>query len=304
MKIKKFLLNPFIVFSFLASKGKLLFISEKLMVKLIYRGQMGKKLNLKNPKTFNEKMQWLKVYDHNPLYTKLVDKHEVREFVRTIIGEKYLIPELKLWDSPKEINLEELPNKFVIKCTHDSGSVLVIRNKDKIEQDSLIKHFLKRTKRSHYWAGREWPYKNVKPRIIVEQYLETDGEGGLKDYKFYCFNGVPMFLYVSSGLDNHETAKISFFDLDGNRMPFGRSDYNPIDYKIEMPSKFEEMKKIASVCASEIGADFVRVDLFEVNNRVFFSEFTFTPCGGYMPFSPEDYDEIIGELLKLTKKDK
>lgn len=299
--IVKLIENPYRIVASMASRGKLLWLNEKIAIKLIYRGQMKKKIDINNPITFNEKLQWLKLYDHNPLYTELVDKYEVRKYIKKWLGNDYLVPAIGVWDAPEDINFESLPPKFVIKCTHDSGSTVVCRDKLKLNKEALIKHLRFRMKRSHYWAGREWPYKNVKPRIIAEMFMDSGDNLGLTDYKFYCFNGNPEFLYISTGLENHETAHISFFDLAGNFMPFRRADYSGFEVAPTMPLKFEEMKEIAALCAEKIGSDFLRVDLYQIGDRVYFSEFTFTPCGGYMKFVPEEYDRKIGDLLELNR---
>ncbi|MGN0354886.1 MAG: ATP-grasp fold amidoligase family protein [Muricoprocola sp.] len=301
--IIKYIKNPYRVFASLSSKGKLLWMDEKVAVPLIYHGKVGEKLDLHNPVTFNEKLQWLKVYDHNPLYTKLVDKHEVRKYVEQWLGKEYLIPEIGIWESPEEIDFSILPSQFVIKCTHDSGSTIVCRNKDNLNKEDVIAQLNQRMRKSHYWIGREWPYKNVKPRIIAEKFMGVEQESRLTDYKFYCFNGEPKFLYISIGLENHETAQISFFDLNGKLMPFARADFRRLEIELEMPSKFKEMIEIARKCAKQVASDFLRVDLYQINGQIYFSEFTFTPCSGYMEFVPKEYDRIIGDMLKLNKKE-
>lgn len=300
---QKILKNPYRIFASLASKGKLIWMKDSLAIKLIYRGEMNRPLNLKNPETFNEKLQWLKLYDRNPIYTELVDKHAVRKYIKEWIGEEYLIPEINVWDRLEDVDFELLPNEFVMKCTHDSGSAFVCRDKRYIDKNAIINKLAVRMVRSQYWSGMEWPYKNVKPRIIAEQFMSDGSLMGLRDYKFYCFNGEAQFLYISEGLENHETAFISFFDLQGKMLPFHRSDYRVFRSEPKMPSKFSEMITIVDKCAKKIGATFVRVDLYQINNKIYFSEFTFTPVGGYMKFVPEMYDKKIGDLLRLSNKE-
>ncbi len=302
-KLITILTNPCRIFASLASKGKMSWVNDKLALKLIYRGQMGKKLHLKSPQTFNEKMQWLKLYDRNPLYPDLVDKHEVRKYISKWIGEEYLIPELGIWNSFDAIDFEKLPQQFVLKCTHDSGSAVVCRDKGTLDRNATRTHINNRLKRSHYWSGLEWPYKNIPHRISAEMFMSDNSGKGLTDYKFFCFNGEPKYLYISSGLEDHDSAYISFFDLDGNEMNFGRKDYRPFPHKVEMPENFEEMKKMAAILAAKINNCFVRVDLYNINGKIYFSEFTFTPCGGYMPFEPESFDLEMGKLLNLPIKD-
>src|SRR5690554_1888512 len=197
-KIKKFLLNPFKLFSLLGSKNKLKFIDDKLYLKLIYRGRIGKRLNLTNPKTFSEKIQWLKLYDRNPLYTTLVDKYEVRSIIRQEIGEDYLIPLIGVWDNFDDINFDELPNSFVLKCTHDSGGVIIVKNKNDFNINIARKKINSSLKKNYFYSGREWPYKNVKPRIIIEKFMVDTKSKQLIDYKLMCFNGSPKIVQVMS----------------------------------------------------------------------------------------------------------
>ena len=284
------------------SKTKLFnYIPDKMAVKIKYRNHFLKKLDLKNPVTFNEKLQWLKLYNRRPEYTMMVDKYAVKKYIADLIGEQFIIPTLGVWDSFGEIDFENLPEKFVLKCTHDSESVKIITNKSMINQESLRRFFEKKLSRNFFYACREWPYKNVKPRIIAEKYLEDLAAEELIDYKFFCFNGEPCFLYVSVGLQNHSTAKISFYDLFGNELPFFRSDFNPY-HNAKMPNDMNLMIETAREIASGINAPFVRVDLYEVNNRALFSEITFFPCGGYLPFKPEEWDEKIGGMIQLPRQ--
>lgn len=295
--------NILLILARMIGMGKMKCLKDETAVRILFRAYIGKELDLKNPKTFNEKMQWIKLYDRKDLYSELVDKHEVRKYIKTWIGEEYLVPELGLYDCFEDIDFQVLPDKFVLKCTHDSGSTIVCRDKKSLDILKAGVQITKRMSRSHYWGGYEWPYKNVKPRIIIEQYLDDGNAKGLTDYKFYCFNGEPKFLYISSGLEDHSTAYISFFDLEGKKMEFRRNDYAgfPEDKMPIMPPKFGEMIQISGILAKKAGGDFVRIDLYEVDDHIFFSEFTFTPSAGYMVFDPEEYDLILGEMLTLHK---
>ena len=205
------------------SIGKIL--NDRQYICIMNRIMMKKKINLKNPQTFNEKIQWLKLYDHNPIYTTMVDKYEVKKYVANIIGEKYIIPTLGVWNSFDEIEFDKLPNQFVIKCTHDSGGLVICRNKDNMDYKAAENKIKACLKQRYYWIAREWPYKNVKPRIIAEEYMHNSGDNELTDYKWFCFNGTPKFLYISHGLANHETATIDFYDINYKKMPFKRTDY-------------------------------------------------------------------------------
>ena len=304
--LKFYLKNPKRIYGFFASRGLLNWMSDKAFVKMAYKNNTGKKLNLKNPQTFNEKLQWMKVYDHNPLYTQLVDKYEVREFVENLnVKDLHLIPLLGVCEKFDDIDFDKLPERFVLKCTHDSGGLCICRDKSAFDKEKAKKKINKSLSRNFYYQGREWPYKNVKPRIIAEAYMDDFEEGeegygqGLTDYKFFTFNGEPKMLYISRGLENHATAKISFFDLNGEFMPFKRSDYEGFSEKPDMPKELSRMTEIARECSKKIEAPFLRVDLYVIKGRIYFSEFTFFPCGGMMPIDPPEWDNKIGSWIKL-----
>lgn len=268
-----------------------------------FKQKMGYPMDWKNPKTFNQKLQWLKVYDRNPLYTTLVDKYEVKKYVSDKIGDQHIIPTLGVWDKFDEINFDSLPDQFVLKCTHDSGGLVIVRDKSKFDKESAREMFRVALNRNPYSVTREWPYKNVKPRIIAEQYMEDENDAaGLTDYKFFCFNGKPEMLYVSQGLEDHSTASISFFDMEGKSMPFHRSDFKPIGGEITLPSNFKQMKETASKMAKEVGCPFVRIDLYSVRGQMYFSEVTFSPCSGMLPFEPKEWDYTLGGWIKLPSK--
>jgi len=271
-------------------------VPDIIYLKVNYRLMMNEKLNLHDPKTFNEKLQWLKLYNRNPIYTQLVDKYEVRKYISEKIGAEYLIPLLGVWNRFEEINFSELPNEFVLKCTHDSGSVIICRDKSSLDMDAARNKINRHMQNNFFNKAREWPYKNVKPRIICEKFLENK----IKDYKFYCFNGNPKYLYVSQGMDNHKTARVAFFDMNFNKAPFGRTDYLQFEEEVDKPQYFDEMVEISRILSSNI--PFVRVDLYQVGDRIYFSELTFFPRAGYMPFEPKEYDRILGDLLELPQK--
>lgn len=275
------------------------FIPDSLWVKINYWKKFHVIPNLRNPKTFNEKLTWMKLHDRNPKYVQMVDKLTAKEYVNKIIGGGYIIPTLKVWDSPEDVDIEELPEQFVLKCTHNSGGIVICRDKDKFDLKGAKKKLEKTFYRNYFWLGREWPYKNVEPRIIAEQYMEDVGgaEKGLTDYKFYCFDGVPKYLYVSSGLENHATARISFLTLDWQFAPFGRSDYKAFEKLPKRPVNLSEMIELAKTLSK--GLPFLRVDLYEIKGKVFFSELTLSPCSGMMPFSPREWDERLGLELRL-----
>ena len=278
-------------------RGLLNWLPDKPCLYLQYWARLGKRLDLKNPKTFNEKLQWLKLYNRKPEYTRMVDKYEAKKMVANQIGEEYIIPTLGVWDQFDEIDFASLPNQFVLKCTHDSGGLVVVRDKSKLDIPAAKEKINRSLKTNYYLHGREWPYKNVRPQVIAEKYIEDPDCHGLRDYKFYCFNGEPRFLYISEGLENHETAQISFLTLDWNFAEFGRSDFQPFTELPPKPRSFDEMVKLARELSA--GHAFLRVDLYDIAGKIYFSELTVTPCGGYMPFDPEKWDLKLGELIDL-----
>lgn len=268
-------------------------IPDEPYLKISYYAHMGKPLDLKNPKTFNEKLQWLKLHDRKPEYIRMVDKYEAKRYVAEKIGEEYIIPTLGVWDCFDDIDFDSLPDQFVLKCTHDSGGLVIVRNKTELDRNAAKKIIEKSLKKNYYYSGREWPYQNVKPRIIAETFMSDH----IRDYKFYCFHGEPKLLYVSEGLEDHATAKISFLTLDWAFADFKRTDYASFEKLPEKPEKFAQMQEMAI----RLSADhcFLRVDLYSVENNIYFSELTFSPCSGMMPFEPEAWDERIGSWITL-----
>ena len=270
-------------------------------LKKSYKIRMHRDLDLENPNTFNEKIQWLKLYDRKPEYTRMVDKYEAKKYVAEIIGDEYIIPTLGAWDNFNDIDFDSLPNQFVLKTTHDSGGIVICRDKSNFNKKKAKKKLNKSLKRDYYMLHREWPYKNVKKRIIAEQYMEDDYQlGSLTDYKFYCFGGTPKFLYVSKGLDNHKTASISFLTLDWEFAPYKRSDYFPLDELPKKPKNFDQMIEIANKLSTNIS--FLRVDLYEINEKIYFSELTFSPGSGYTVFEPNEWEHTFGDWITLPSK--
>lgn len=271
---------------------------DRVYINVDYYLRMGIKLNLNNPQSFNEKIQWLKLYDRRQEYTMMVDKYNVRSYIADKIGEEYLIPLLGVWDDPDDIDFDALPDQFVLKCTHDSGGLVVCRDKSKLEIEDAKKKIKRSLKQNYYYNCREWPYKNIIPRIIAEKFMSDSIQlSGLIDYKFFCCNGQPKMLYVSQGLENHSTASISFLKLDWTFYPFRRSDYKPFKTLPPKPQNYERMLELATDLAA--GFPFLRVDLYEINGEIYFSELTFSPCGGMIPFDPPKWDNQLGEWIKL-----
>ena len=284
------------------AKRNIIKMKDEDYIKLIYKNVFNKELDLEEPKTFNEKLQWLKLYDRKNIYTTMVDKYEAKQYVSNIIGKEYIIPTYDVYEKFEDIDFEKLPNQFVLKTTHDSGGLVICRDKKTFNYKKAKTKLNKDLKKNYYLNGREWPYKNVHPRIIAEKYMQNKEEKELKDYKFYCFNGKPLFLYVSEGLENHKTARISFYDIDYNEVPFSRTDYQQFEEKPKKPVNFEKMKELAEKLSK--GHAFLRVDFYEINNKIYFGELTFTPNSGLMLFKPKEYDEILGNLIELPIKNR
>lgn len=271
-------------------------IPDKLFLQLMFYARMGRKLDLKNPKSFNEKLQWLKLYNRNPEYTKMVDKYEAKEYVASIIGNEFIIPTIGIYNTVDEIPWESLPNQFVLKCTHDSGGIVICKDKNTLDIEEAKKKLSKGLSKTYFYQNREWPYRNVKPRIICEKYMVDESGYELKDYKFFCFNGTPKIFKV----DFNRTCghRANYYDLDWNLLEFGEVKF-PFDpeRKIEKPLNFELMVKIAAKLSRDI--PFVRVDLYNTNGKIFFGELTFFPSSGSGRFSDDKWDKTLGDWVTL-----
>lgn len=275
------------------------FLPDKPYLRIHYFLTTGRMINFKNPKGFNEKLQWLKVNDRRPEYTKLVDKLAVREHIAKVLGEEYLFPLLGAWKSFDEIDFDSLPNQFVLKCNHDSGSTKVIGDKNSLTRedfDKLKAHFLNRLKRDFFYAGREYPYKGIKPYIIAEKFMvnETDPEKSIEDYKFFCFNGVPKMMFVAT--DRGSDCKFDFFDMDFNHLDLVNIHPNA-DKPISKPEKFEEMKELAEKLSQ--GMRHVRIDLYELNGKIYFGEYTFFHGGGFQLCHPDEWERKLGDWIEI-----
>ncbi|MBQ4153930.1 MAG: glycosyl transferase [Clostridia bacterium] len=293
-KIKRLLNDPLIIISYLLETPVARLLSDKCYLKIKYRIIMKRRLNLKDPKTFNEKLQWLKLNNRKPEYTTYVDKYKVREYIANKLGEEYLIPLLGVWDDPEEIDFDSLPNQFVLKCNHNSGlGMCICKDKSKLDIESVKKELKKGLKQNYYFHGREWPYKNVERKIIAEKYIE-DKSGELKDYKLMCFNGEVKCSFLCSGRFSENGLHVTFFDNDWNVMPFERH-YPSCKEGLPCPSSFKKMKELASVLSKDI--PFVRVDFYDVNGKIYFGELTFFPGGGMEEFTPEEWDYKLGEWI-------
>lgn len=272
---------------------------DKLYLKILFRLEMGYKLDLNNPKTFSEKLQWLKLYNRKPEYTCMVDKYAVKQYVANIIGEKYIIPTLGVWNTPDEIDWNTLPEKFVLKTTHGGGGngVVICKDKSNFNRQKAKDLLWKSYKIGIYETLREWPYKDVKKQIIAEKLLEVKECGDLPDYKFYCFNGEPQYCQVIRDRNSKET--IDFYDMDWNHLPFvglnpvAKNGLNPV----EKPICLENMINICKKLAKDI--PFSRIDFYVIEDKEYFGEITFYPASGLGEFSPEEWNYIFGELINL-----
>ena len=296
-KIYNYIVNPDYRFIINESLGLYKNIDDVTFTKRKFKIRMGYELNLENPITFNEKLQWLKLFDHNPIYTKMVDKIGAKEYAANILGEKHIIPTIGIWDKPEDIDWDKLPKQFVLKVTHDSGGIVICKDKEHLDKEAVIKILSKSLDFDYYKLHREWPYKNVPRKIIAEKYMKENGSEELRDYKFYCFNGEPQFLYVSEGLSNHKNAKMCFVTLDWDLAKFGRFDYTPYDKLPPKPNNLDDLIIIARKLSK--GYTFLRVDLYSINGNIYFGELTLCPCAGMMRFDPEEYDKIVGEFMSL-----
>ncbi len=275
-------------------------ISDKHFLKMQYKAAFGKKLNLNNPATYNEKLQWLKLYDRNPNYTKMVDKYEVKEHVANLIGEEYIIPTIGVWDNFDDIDFDKLPEKFVLKCTHDSGGIAICTDKSTFDIEEAKKLLVPRLKYNMFWHGREWPYKNVKPRFIVEAYMEDSNTKELRDYKYFCFNGEPKAIFIAADRQNKEKeTTFDFFDIEGKHMAV-RNGHPNAENPPALPGNFEKMKELASKLSKDI--PHVRVDFYEVDGKIYFGELTFFHYSGMVPFEPGEWDYTFGSWIRLPEK--
>lgn len=274
-------------------------LPDKLYLQAKYHMVFGRKLNLDKPERYNDKLQWLKLYDRKPHYSRMVDKAEVKEYVSSIIGAQYIIPTLGVWNTFEEIDFDKLPNQFVLKTTHDSGGIAICTDKSKFNYDKAKTLLNSRLKFSYYKYSREWPYKNVKPRIIAEQYLEDAKTSELRDYKFFCFDGEVKALFIATQRQSaSEETKFDFFDENFNHLDI-RNGHPNADKLPDKPQNFELMKKLATDLSK--GFAHLRVDFYEANGSVYFGELTFTHWSGMVPFEPDEWDYKFGSWLHLPQ---
>ncbi len=275
-------------------------LPDDLYLKRQWKKHTGKELNLFEPKTFNEKIQWLKIHDHNPKYTEYVDKYLAKERVKEILGDEYIIPTLGVWERFDEIDFDRLPNRFVLKCTHDSGSVFIIPDKEKMDKAGIREKTEEALKHNFYMNGREWPYKNVPPRILAEEFMTDESGYELKDYKVFVFGGKAKFIQVD--FDRFTDHHRNFYDPKWQYVPFTTLYPTNPERKIDRPDCLEEMLANAEKIAGALDTPpFVRIDFYVIGSRLLFGEATFYHGSGLEPFMPEEYGRILGDMIDLSK---
>ena len=291
--------NPWLLIAYVANRLYWLF-PNKLFLSIQFRARLKNWIDWNEPKTYNEKLQWLKLYYKRPEYTDLVDKYAVKQKIAELIGEEYIIPTIAVYDNFEDIDFDAFPNQFVLKCTHDSGGLVICKDKNSFDVDFARTKINKSLKNNFYSKSKEWPYKSVPPRIIVEQYMEDESGYELKDYKFFCFDGVPKALFVAAdrGIENEET-KFNFYDMNFNLLPFTNGHPNS-EKPIAKPKSFELMKELAAKLSE--GMPHVRIDFYDIYGKVYFGEITFFHWSGLVPFEPEEWDYKFGEWIKLPKR--
>ncbi len=272
---------------------------DELYLKMIHRLELGRKLDLKNPKTYNDKLQWLKLYCHRPEFTMMADKVAVKPFVAERIGAEYVAPLIGVWDRVGDIEWDRLPQKFVLKTNHDGGNfgVVICKDKDTFDRAKAEKRLKASLRRNTYLLGREWPYKNIPRKVFAEEYIEDQGHEELLDYKFYCFDGKVRIVFIASGRQTGKEVCIDYYDTDGNHIDGLCQSHPNAPVPPAKPIHFDLMKSLAENLSE--GIPHVRVDFYEANGSVYFSELTFFPYGGWAAFHPEKYDTILGDYLKL-----
>lgn len=301
--IKKWVNNPWKIGISLARRGWLNALSDKVYLSIMYRANFGKKLDWENPTTFSEKLQWLKLNDRKPIYEKMVDKYEAKEFVAERIGEEYTIPVVGgPWNHPDEINYDDLPTQFVLKTTHDCGGVLICRDKAKFDVKAAREFLLQHLQREYYLHCREWPYKNVQPRIFAEVLLcGNDQAEAIRDYKFFTFNGEPKLMYIAGGRDyalkDKQVVYADFYDMEFNHVDLC-IDHDNSPIPPAKPQNFDLMVKCARKLAQ--GTKHLRVDFYEVNGHLYTGELTFFHCGGLHEFKTKEWDKRMGDWISLT----
>lgn len=299
--IHRFIMQPGFRFVVFNNLGFYNHWDDERYLKKAFKIAMGKELNLESPKTFNEKLQWLKIHDRKPEYTMMVDKYKVREYIAKQLGEEYLIPLIGVWDKAEDIDFNVLPNRFVLKCNHNSGlGMYICKDKSKLSKRDIKRikcNLNKGLKQDYYLTGREWPYKDVPRKIICEQYMEDNPDQPLTDYKLMAFSGKVKCTFTCTGRGNAHDFKVTFYDTDWNKMPFER--HYPAGSQMAKPASYDEMVELAEKLAEKL--PFARIDFYEIAEKPYFGEITFFPGSGMEEFTPEEWDYTLGSWMKLPE---
>lgn len=294
-RLKAIYNNPYKIVLWVLNHFPNIILNDRLYLQIRYYCSRRRRLNLVNPQTFNEKLQWMKLYNRNPLYTTLVDKYAVKGYVANLIGEQYIIPTLGVWNNVDEIDFSSLPDKFVLKVTHDSGGLVICTDKSKLDINQVKKRLSRALKNDYFYYSREWPYKNVPHRIIAEEYKKDTKTNCLRDYKLYMFNGVFKAMFIAFDREKGAT-KANYYDQNFERLPL-LWGYPSYDGPVEKPQCFDEMIKLAEVLSK--GIPHVRVDFYEVDGHVYFGEMTFFDASGMSSFNPPEWNNIFGSWIDL-----
>lgn len=272
-------------------------LPDSFYLKLLYFRNKGCKLNLRSPDNFNEKLQWLKLHERKNRYSQMVDKYAAKKYIAEQVGEEYIIPTYGVWDSFSDIDFTQLPDQFVLKCTHDSAGLVICRNKKTLDYQTSRMKLESCLKRNFYYNGREWPYKNVRPRIIAEKYMEDTKLHELRDYKFFTFGGVPRIVHIVSNRQNaNEETYGDFFDMEYNHLDLTMG-HNNAPVLPEKPKNFEKMKEFASKLSED--TKHLRVDFYEVDGQLYFGELTFFQDSGFADIQPPEWNDILGSWISL-----
>ena len=275
-------------------------MSDEKYLRKIYKLKTGRSLNLENPQTYTEKLQWLKLYDRNPLYTQMQDKYAVREYISNVIGSEYLIPLLGVWNNAYDIDFDKLPDQFVLKCNHDCASVVICKDKNKIDFENTRVNLNKCLQRNYYDNAREWAYKDIKPKIMAEKYMYDNCGSTLMDYKFFCFSGKAKMLMLTSGEAHTENRRFDFYDMQLNHLPIQRGKTKGAKGDFSKPEGFDLLVLLAEKVAGDI--PFVRVDFYLINGHPYFGEVAFYPSAGLAEFHPYEWEKKVGDWIKLPQK--
>lgn len=274
-------------------------LPDKFYLQIMYYKHFHKFIDFNNPVSFNEKLQWLKINNRKPEYTMMVDKYLAKKYVADKIGEEYIIPTLGMWKKAEDIDFDTLPNQFVLKCNNDSGGIVICKDKSKLNKEKSVQLLASRLNNNGYWYGREWPYKNVKPCIIAEKYMEESANEELSDYKIHVFNGCPKFILVCKNRYSKNGMTETFFTENWEKINIKRKNQPNSTEVISKPVELEKMLNLAAILAKNI--PFLRVDFYVVNKKIYFGELTFYPGSGFKLFEPNVWDRKLGNYLNLQQ---